>query len=218
MVRLAHDHHGWTLAWWDFWFKLEWWQGVLAAWGVTVIILLMVRLVVQGIWVNPLTHDWMGANFDVFLGVGIGAMLWLAQNTPPGDGFGYNRQLNWMVVVVWFGFAMFKWWDERYDVREWSRRLGATSVLHVLVLVYVGGLYSILFVNTLYAPWTTPLYLLAHAAPVAAVIAWLYAGMVLDPKWRTAPDGRSKFEYTSPRDGWRNVRLVLEFARSYRGR
>jgi len=210
------SHQAWTLAWWDWWFALNWWQGLLAALVITPIGLLAVRLVIQGLWVNPFTHDWMSFNFDVFLGCGVGAMLWLAHIVPAGNGHTSGWPyllLNYGSIAFWFAFAMFKWWDERKEVTTWSRRLGATSVYHIFVLVYIGGLYVVLFANTVAASWTGGFVnTLAHLTPILAVGAWLFAGMVLDPKFRTAPNGQSKFVYTSPRDGWRNVRWLLAYA------
>ena len=211
MLR-AVAHQDWTLTWWDWWFLLEWWQTMLVAVVITPLEVWWIRWVVQGMWVNPFTHDWMSFNFDVFLGVGIGAMIWLAHDMPAGSGYAHGvwyGLLNYGLVVFWFGFAMFKWWDERHEVQTWSRRLGATSLYHVLVLVYLGPLYTILFVNTLDASWSaSPQHVVAHVVSIFVVVAWLFAGLVLDPKFRTAPDGRSKFEYTSPHDGWRIFRIL----------
>ena len=214
MVALtAATHQGWTLAWWDWLFLLNWWQALLVALAITPCGLWAIRWGIQGFWVNPLTHDWASFNCDVFLACGVGVMLWLAHDMPAGSGItqGWDYYfINYGSVIVLFNFAMFKWWDERPDVSTWKRRLGATSLYHVFVLVYFGGLYMVLYCNTVATAWTGGFtHTLARLAAILAVSVWLFAGIVIDSRNRTAPDGQSKFAFTSPEDGWRNVRRLF---------
>jgi|GEM_PF-6909501 len=214
-VLQAVPHPDWTVGIWDGLFALHPWQALLVSLAIAPVGLLAWRWLTQGIVVNPLTHDWWASNFNVCLAFGVAAMFWLAQRMPAGsghhDGWVYAL-LNYGSLAFWLSFAMFKWWDERKDVTTWERRLGATTVYHIGVLMYLGGLYTILFVNTLGAPWfMSPMHFAMHLVAILAVAAWLFAGVVLDVQFRTAPDGKSKFEYTSPVDGWYNLRRFGEW-------
>lgn len=211
----------WTLAWQDWLFELPWWAAMLALVGITPVAIWLIRGAIQGLWVNPFTHDWAAANFDIVLGFAAGAAFLAIHSLPAEAGFVQGPTyvvLNYGGIAAGLGFAMYKWWDERKYVSGWRSRLGATSLYHVLVLTFMTPLLAVLIVNGLPAVWRGSIVdkMLFLALPLA-LIAWGVIGNTVDVRRRNAPDGQSKFIYTSPVDGWRNIRLFVQWLRKRSG-
>ena len=113
-------------------------------------------------------------------------------------------------MLAWYGVAFLHMWQESGSVDTWERRLGANAVYHNFVVYpLIGYALTILFVASLkYGSWNGRIGVIL--VTVVLVGGWVLLG-VYDGAHQFAPNGVSKHVYASPEDGWRNIRLLLEW-------
>lgn len=184
---------------WRFLMEQPWWLGGVMFIGVTCVMLWLIRGIIQGIWVNPFTHDWMSFNADIALGIGFAAELWLAARSHATIPLWAHWLIVGSLAAMFVGHFL-------VDIRQvgLKRQLGATSLYHLVTSMVVGYPFIYLLVATFPKglTWDYAIY----AIPLLALVAWMGA-VSYDISHPNAPDGTPKFEFTTPHDGWRNVRL-----------
>src|SRR6476469_5428107 len=181
-------HSDWVLAWHRLLFQLAPWQAALALALISPVGIWLVRGLIQGLWVNPFTHDWQAANFDLVLALAAGvalATVRYGEPTGPTDAYYLAHAFGYGGAAAGFCFAMLKWWCERKYVEGWRARLGATSLYHVLVIVYLTPFFLALGVDAFMEnPHENVWEMLGALELPFAVMAWAAIGVFYDDKHR----------------------------------
>lgn len=195
--------HG-ALDWapWRFLLEQPWWLGGLLFALLAPVGLWLVRGLIQNIWVNPFTHDWQSSNADIALGIGFAAELWLASTLPVSTLPGWAHG----VIIGALAFLALSHFVADALVVGIKRQLGATSVYHLFMTMVIGYPFVYLLVVTFKSGWDTLLRVEVHLVPILTLVVWVCA-IFYDMRHPNTPQGESKFTFTTPQDGWRNIRL-----------
>jgi hypothetical protein len=210
-----------TLSLWNFIVNRPPLQGILVLALISPGMFFVLNMGLRGAWL-PFSYQWYTALFgDVLLAfLGGFLLLWIAQAKLDAPRYinarlFKNRLWHYVIVLFWYGVAALHVWQESGDVTTWERRLGANALYHNLVVYPLLGYALVVLTVAAFKSCRVAAHPVASCVWVAfgvSVLFSMWLWMVFyDSAHQLAPNGVSKHVYSSPEDGWHNIRLMIEW-------
>ncbi len=169
-------------------------------------------------WV-PLNQQWYSALIgDIVIAVMVGCYLHLAQSVPEfaDKPVFKRRRTHYLWLVFWLLFGLVHVATEWKAVGGWEREFGLNGSYHTFfVYPFLGYMVTMLTIvcfkrsaHDVWQQYKVKLVFILGAFCYMVTLAY-------DMTHQYAPNGVLKNVYTSPEDGWHNVRIILEWAWAY---